>query len=238
MPSHRYGTVVFDCDSTLSAIEGIDELSHAHREEIAQLTDAAMRGDVPLQDVYGKRLALVRPTRDQIRALGAHYVRAMVADARETIAALRAEGIEVRVMSGGIRQAVLPLAEALGVPEVAVAAVDVHFDERGNYAGFDSDSPLARSGGKRTVLERWMPELPRPVMLVGDGVTDLEARPPADTFVAFAGVVTRKAVVEAADAVVRVPSLAPILVLALGDSEPRSAEGRMVFDLGVTLHRI
>jgi phosphoserine phosphatase len=235
MPSHRHESVVFDCDSTLSAIEGIDELAQAHREEISRLTDAAMRGEIPLEDVYGKRLELVRPTRDQVLALGAHYVRAMVADARETIAALVAEGIDVRVMSGGIRQAVLPLAEVLGVPERAVAAVDVFFDDRGRYAGFDSSSPLARSGGKRTVLERWLAELPRPIMLVGDGMTDLEARPPADTFVAFAGVIGRKAVMDAADHVVRVPSLAPVVVLALGDTAPRSAEGRMVFDLGVKL---
>src|SRR5918999_6085058 len=167
MPSSRFGSVIFDCDSTLSAIEGIEELAHAHREEIARLTEAAMRGEIPLEDVYGRRLALVRPTRDQVNALGDRYVRTLVTDARETIAALLSEHIEVRVMSGGIRQAVVTLAMSLGLTERAVAAVDVHFDENGDYAGFDEDSPLARSGGKRIVLERWLPALPRPIMLVG-----------------------------------------------------------------------
>ena len=147
----------------------------------------------------------------------------LVTDARETIAALLAENIEVRVMSGGIRQAVVTLAFALGLTERAVAAVDVHFDANGEYAGFDESSPLTRSGGKRTVLEQWLPELPRPIMLVGDGATDLEARPPADVFVAFAGVVERLVVVEAADEVVRTPSLAPVVVLALGGVAPRDA---------------
>lgn len=237
MPSSRFGSVIFDCDSTLSAIEGIEELSHAHREEIARLTEAAMRGEIPLEDVYGRRLELVRPTREQVGALGERYVRTLVTDARETIAALLAEGIEVRVMSGGIRQAVVTLALALGLTERAVAAVEVHFDENGAYAGFDEASPLARSGGKRTVLERWVPELPRPIMLVGDGVTDLEARPPADTFVAFAGVVERPAVIDAADVVVRTPSLAPIVVLALGGVAPRDPAAREVFELGKTLMR-
>jgi phosphoserine phosphatase len=140
-------------------------------------------------------------------------------------------------MSGGIRQAVVTLALALGLTERAVAAVDVDFTETGEYAGFDAASPLARSGGKRAVLEGWLPELPRPIMLVGDGVTDLEARPPADTFVAFAGVVERPAVIDAADEVVRAPSLAPVLVLALGGVPPRDSVGREVFDLGRSLMR-
>jgi phosphoserine phosphatase len=237
MTSRRYGSVIFDCDSTLSAIEGIEELAHANREEVARLTEAAMRGEIPLEEVYGRRLALVRPTREQVAALGERYVRTLVTDARETIAALLAEHIEVRVMSGGIRQAVVPLALALGLTERAVAAVDVHFDEDGAYTGFDESAPLARSGGKRTVLERWLPELPRPVMLVGDGATDLEARPPADTFVAFAGVVERAVVIEAADEVVRAPSLAPIVVLALGGVTPRDEGARKVFELGKTLMR-
>ena len=42
MPKFR--TVLFDCDSTLSAIEGIDELAVHCRDEVEQLTDAAMRG--------------------------------------------------------------------------------------------------------------------------------------------------------------------------------------------------
>jgi phosphoserine phosphatase len=236
-PTSRYGSVIFDCDSTLSAIEGIDELAHDHREEIARLTEAAMRGDVALEDVYGRRLDLVRPTRAQIDALGERYIQALVADARDTIAALIGEGIEVRVMSGGIRQAVLALAIALGLSEHAVGAVDVYFDASGNYAGFDERSPLARSGGKRTLLERWLPELPRPIMLVGDGATDLEARPPADIFVAFAGVVERQAVIEAADDVVRASSLAPVLVLALGGVAPRDPAARAVFELGRSLMR-
>jgi phosphoserine phosphatase len=231
-PPRRHGSVIFDCDSTLSALEGIEELARAHRDEVARLTEAAMRGEIALEDVYGRRLELVRPTRAQVHALGERYVQTLVSDARETIAALLGEGIEVRIMSGGIRQAVLTLAIALGLTERSVAAVDVYFNANGEYAGFDHTSSLARSGGKRVVLERWLPELPRPVMLVGDGATDLEARPPADTFVAFAGVVERLAVIEAADEVVRTPSLAPILVLALGGIAPRDAAAREVFELG------
>ena len=61
-----FRTVIFDCDSTLSAIEGIEELAVAHREEIARLTDLAMQGAVPLEEVYGRRLDLIRPSRQEV----------------------------------------------------------------------------------------------------------------------------------------------------------------------------
>jgi phosphoserine phosphatase len=226
VPPARFSTVIFDCDSTLSAVEGIDELAGEHRDAIAALTDAAMRGDLPLEAVYGERLALVRPSRDRLAALGRLYVQRLLPDARETVAALRAEGIAVRIVSGGLRPAVLAVARTLDVPDEDVAAVDVFFDASGAYAGWDESSPLAYSGGKRTQLERWNGLLPRPVVIVGDGMTDLEARPPADAFVGFAGVVAREPVLAAADLVIRQPALAGVLPIALGNATPRSAEAR------------
>ena len=41
--------------------------------------------------------------------------------------------------------------------------------------------------------------LPRPVLAVGDGATDLAMRPAVDRFAAFTGFVRRKPVVDAAD---------------------------------------
>lgn len=211
VPSPRFRTVIFDCDSTLSAIEGIDELAAGRREEIAGLTASAMSGALPLESVYGARLALIRPTRAQVASLAGQYVAAAVPGARETVRGLRDGGVEVRILSGGFRQAILPFAEWLGLGAAAVWAVDLRFDPDGAYEGFDESSPLARSGGKRTVIETWRKTLPSPFLMVGDGITDLEARPAVDRFLAFAGVVDRPAVTAAADAVIRGPSLLPVL---------------------------
>jgi phosphoserine phosphatase len=209
----RYRTVLLDCDSTLSAIEGIDELAVQCREEVAALTDAAMRGLIPLEEVYGRRLDLVRPTRSGLDALGREYVARLVPDARETISALHAAGIDVRIISGGLLPAVQAVATALDVPPHRVAAVDIWFDADGDYVGFDDTSPLTTAGGKRLAIEQW--NVDRPAMMVGDGSTDLEARPVVDVFVAFAGVVERAAVVAVADVVIRANSLAPLLPLVL-----------------------
>lgn len=212
MPAFR--TVIFDCDSTLSAIEGIEELAVRHRAEIERLTELAMQGVVPLEEVYGRRLELIRPSRRDVERIARLYVAELVPGAAEVVRGLMAEGIGVYILSGGLRQAVQPLGLHLGVPGAHVAAVDLWFDARGRYAGFDTTSPLARSGGKRQWVEA-RTDLVRPVLLVGDGATDLEAKPAVDRFAAFTGVVRRAPVVASADFVIEGPTLEPVLDLAL-----------------------
>ena len=230
----RFRTVLFDCDSTLSAIEGIDELAVHCRDDVEQLTAAAMRGDILLEEVYGRRLRLVKPTRAAVEALGREYVAQLVPDAVETVAALHAAGVNVRIISGGLLPAVLAVARAVGVDGSHVAAVDITFNSDGSYAGFDSSSPLTMSGGKRAAIERWA--VNRPAMMVGDGTTDLEARPAVDLFVAFAGVVERPNVINAADAVVRTNSLAPVLPLVLQSDELFRTPHYSLYERGVALN--
>jgi phosphoserine phosphatase len=235
LTGRRFGTVVFDCDSTLSAIEGIEELAREHRAEVEALTEDAMRGKVALEQVYGRRLELVKPPRGRVLGLGQRYIETLVPDARETVAALLGEGVHVRVISGGLKPAVMILAQALGVEDSAVDAVDVYFGADGGYSGFDMSSPLAASEGKLKVVESWADRVPRPIMLVGDGATDLEALPAVDAFVAFAGVAFRPAVVEAANAVIRDRSLAPVVPWALGGVRPKSPSAQAVFERGLSI---
>jgi phosphoserine phosphatase len=211
-PVTGFATIVFDCDSTLVRIEGIDELAGPFREQVAALTDAAMRGEVPLEEVYGRRLALIRPTRGQVDAIGRQYVQTLVPDAREVVAALLWLKKDVRILSGGVRPAVDAVATELGIADDHVAAVGLRFGPAGEYEGFEDDSPLAASGGKARVLAGW--DLPRPALLVGDGATDREARPAVDAFAAYMGVEFRPPVAAGADHVLRDPSLAPVLSLA------------------------
>ncbi len=232
-PADGFRSVIFDCDSTLSTIEGIEELAREHRAEVEALTEEAMRGAIPLEQVYGRRLELVRPPRGRVLALGQRYIETLVPDAKETVAALLEEGVHVRVISGGLRPAVVLLARHLGIDEKLVAAVDVFFTDNGSYAGFEQDSPLAAAGGKRRVIESW--DIPRPSLMVGDGATDLEARPAVDAFAAFAGVVYRAPVAANADYVIRERSLAPVLPIALGGRRPVTAAAQAIFDRGVQL---
>jgi len=195
-----YGTIVFDCDSTLSRIEGIEELAREHRAEVEELTRRAMDGEVSLEEVYRRRLEWIRPGRREVEALARRYAEEAVPHAAELVAGLQALGKRVLVVSGGLLPAVLRFARELGVEGAdAVSAVEVFFDESGGYAGFDERSPLARGGGKIVVLEAIAAEPGAgAVAFVGDGITDLEAAGCTARFIAYGGVVRRAKVFEGA----------------------------------------
>lgn len=214
-----YATVVFDCDSTLSRIEGIEELFEPGQDaEVRELTRRAMEGELALEEVYARRLELVRPDRATLARIAARYARNALPNAAELVAALRACGKRVLVVSGGLRPAVEPFARGLGIDEVH--AVDVHFDASGAYDDFDRASPLARSGGKLELLSALAAEPgAAPLVLVGDGATDLEAAPVLARFVAFGGVVRRDAVFAAAHARCDSADLFDLLPLLLTPDE-------------------
>ena len=199
-----FASVILDVDSTLCGIEGIDWLAErrgpAVGVKVTALTDRAMRGEIALDAVYGERLALVRPSRDDVRALGDAYAGALADGAARVVARLIEERRRVVMVSGGIREAILPLARTLGITDADVHAVAVHFDATGDYAGFDTGSPLATAAGKSAVARSM--HLPSRVLAVGDGATDLAMRPAVDAFAAFTGFVTRDPVVGSADFII------------------------------------
>jgi phosphoserine phosphatase len=201
---NRFNSVIFDVDSTLSAVEGIDWLAAQRGPEIeawsAGLTERAMQGEIPIEAVYGERMRIVKPTLFEIEQLGKVYVERMATGAAETIAELRANNVEVIMVSGGLREAILPLAKELGVDQKNVHAVSVFFGQDGTYAGFDDASLLTRQSGKRTIVGQM--DLKGPILAVGDGMTDCEIKAVVQGFAAFVEFTRREAVIERADYVV------------------------------------
>ena len=197
----RFRSVVLDVDSTLCGVEGIDWLAAQRGPEvaagIARLTERAMDGAIPLESVYGERLALIRPTAREIAELARVYAAALAPGAREAIFRMRGEGVAVALVSGGIREAIRPLARELGFSDGSLHAVSLSFDDSGGFADYDRASPLATQHGKKAVIAAL--GLVRPILGVGDGATDVAMRESADAFAAFTGFVRREPVVSAAD---------------------------------------
>jgi phosphoserine phosphatase len=108
--------------------------------------------------------------------------------------------VAVYLISGGFRAMIEPVAERLAIAKERVIANAILFHDDGSYAGFDANEPTSRSGGKATAIARLQAERAlSPLIMIGDGVTDLEARPPADGFIGFGGVVVREKVKAGAD---------------------------------------
>lgn len=220
--SPPFAAVYFDCDSTLSSIEGVDELLQFAdpdlRKNIADLTTQAMNGTLPLAEVYESRLSKLAPHRQQLDAIGEHYVSNLVPDAKATIHALQFLGKGVGIVSGGLLIPVQHIARHLDVPLEHVHAVPVLFHDDGSYRDFDRASPLWQNGGKVPVVQA-APPAHHPMVFVGDGITDLETKQHVGRFIGFGGVVTRDAVQQNADYFVAEPSLAAILPHCLSQEE-------------------
>ena len=210
-----FASVILDADSTLAGIEGVDWLAALRGDEVsrrvASLTSDAMAGRIRLESVYARRLELIAPTEREIGELAGAYLDAVAPDAAEALAELRRAGVALRVASGGVRQALLPLTRALGFDDADVHAVEVRFDRDGDYDGV-IPSPLTTQAGKAQVARALA--LPRRVLAVGDGATDLAMRPEVDAFAAYVGFVRRDAVVERAD--VTVASFRDVAEVVLG----------------------
>jgi phosphoserine phosphatase len=194
--------VCFDVDSTVSPDEGIDVLAREAgvEQQVAALTRQAMGGAVTFQEALRSRLELIQPSPRLIAAcLRAHPPR-LTAGIASLVAALQRRAVPVFLVSGGFEPFVLPLAAMLGIAAERVFANRFVFSAAGQFTGFDPQRPTARSGGKAAVLQGLKhAHAYQPLVMIGDGVTDLEARPPADLFIGFGGVAVRERVQAEAD---------------------------------------
>lgn len=227
-----YDHVIFDFDSTLTEIEGIDMLASKAGvgQQVSRLTNQAMDGKIDLQAVYEKRLSTIRPTRGSIRALKEEYRKHLTEDAEQVIAALHYLQHKVYIVSGGLLDPIIEIGSALGIAKENIRAVDVEYDEfSGDWWLAQTDefnraqsflkpyeTELEKSHGKVGVIGSLLADKVGRSVLIGDGSSDLAASATVDLFVGFTGIVARDRVVNNAPLVLSSRSLAPVIVLAGG----------------------
>lgn len=194
--------VCFDVDSTLIQDEGIDVLAafKGAGEAVSAWTQKAMGGQVLFQDALTARLDIIKPSsKDISRCLEAHPPK-LTENVKALVDALHRRGVHVYLVSGGFRQMINPVAELLNIPTHRIYANTILFHEDGSFKGFDVSEPTSRDGGKPLVIRKLKSEHGyNSVVMIGDGVTDMQAKPPADAFIGFGGVIVRKPVKEGAD---------------------------------------
>jgi len=195
--------VCFDVDSTVIQEEGIDVLaaSLGKGQEVADFTAKAMGGSMKFEDALAARLELMKPSKSSImECLEEHPIR-LSPGVDRLIESLHRHGTDVFFVSGGFRIMIEPIAKELMVAKTNIYANTILFDEAdGNtYKGFDATEPTSADGGKTKALSLIKEKYGYNIMvMVGDGATDAQAKPPADSFIGFGGVVVRDAVKEKA----------------------------------------
>ena len=190
--------IAFDCDSTLSAIEGVDELARLAGpdvfKQVEDLTNQAMNGEIAIEEVFAKRLELIQPTKEQCNQIGQLYIEHIEPTAKETIEQLKKDGWECIIISGGFAPCIEPFATHLGIERIE--AVPLIFTKNNEYESFDSNYPTTRNGGKPDVIKQLIAEKsPDQLVMVGDGVSDLETQHVVNQFIAYAGYTPREKVI-------------------------------------------
>lgn len=194
--------IIFDCDSTLSSIEGIDELARAKGpdifSEVEALTNAAMNGEVPLDQVFARRLEIIRPDLATCASVEQLYIDTVEPTAVATLNTLREQGWTVAILSGGFKRLIEPLAAFLEIDRIE--AVPLNLDENGFYISFDNSYPTTYNGGKPEIIRQLKSEFsPEKIVMVGDGVSDLETQSEVDCFIGYGGYTPREKVKAGAD---------------------------------------
>lgn len=199
---YRADAVCFDVDSTVIAEEGIDVLADylGLGEAVAKITSEAMNGGLPFQDALRQRLDLLRPSKQSILQCLDEQPLQLTEGVESLIQALHDKRVDVWLVSGGFRSMISPIADQLNIPPTNIVANTLLFNEDGTYHSFDSTEPTSADMGKPKALRQIQAAKGyQTIVMIGDGATDAQAKPPAATFIGFGGVVQRPAVQAKAD---------------------------------------
>ena len=165
--------IVFDMDSTLIQVEVIDELAKAAGvgEQVAAITEAAMRGELDFQQSFRRRLSLLRGLDQSVLTRIAAEL-PVTEGAERLISTLKRLGYRVGILSGGFNYFARELQRRLGLDCVYANELEI---EDGRLTG-EVKGRIVDGARKAELLQ----EMARregialeQVIAVGDGANDL-----------------------------------------------------------------
>lgn len=214
--------IVFDVDSTLIQGEVIEMLADraGAREQVAAITEAAMRGELDFAESLHARVATLAGLPESVLEEVAEEL-VLTPGARTTIRTLRRLGYSCGVVSGGFRQVIDPLAHELALDYVAANVLEISDGKlTGRVIGEIVDRP-----GKAKALRDFADQAGVPLaqtVAVGDGANDIDMLSAAGLGVAFNA---KPALREVADASLSHPYLDAVLfILGITRAEIEAAD--------------
>ncbi len=181
-----FRVLVMDMDSTLITIECIDEIADLHglKAEVAQITEAAMRGELDFRASLTRRVALLKGLdASALHQVFDHRLR-LSPGAQELLSACKAAGIRTVLVSGGFTYFTDRLQQELPI-DLSRANVLEIIDGKltGVVIGDIIDAHI-----KRQTVETECAALQVPTsaaIVIGDGANDLEMMSVAGLSVAY-----------------------------------------------------
>lgn len=196
--------LIMDVDSTLIQQEVIELLAAyaGKREEVAAVTEAAMRGELDFaQSLHARVAVLAGLPADVVDSVRAEVK--LSEGAAELVAAFKAAGHAVAVVSGGFNQILQPIAEDLGLDYWIANELEI---VDGALTGKVLGAVIDRAA-KEKYLREWAAAEGIPLehtIAVGDGANDLDMLSAAGIGVAFNA---KPAVRAVADSAINMPYL-------------------------------
>jgi phosphoserine phosphatase len=178
--------LVMDMDSTLITIECIDEIADMQglKPQVAQITEAAMRGEIEFRESLTRRVALLKGL--DASALQRVYDERLRLSpgAEKMLAAVKAAGLKTLLVSGGFTFFTDRIKSRLGLDYTHSNLLEI---ADGKLTGRVSGGIVDADEKKRTI-ERVCAELgisPAQAIVMGDGANDLAMMGIAGLSVAF-----------------------------------------------------
>lgn len=229
--------IVFDCEGTLTTLEGINFLAKNNGvgDLIHALTTETMATAGLNPAFYQQRLDLVLPRREQVYALGHQYFAHQSTHTAEVIQLLQRLNKTIYLLSAGINPAVKMFGELLQIPAENVYAVDLRFDQQGNFLRYDESSPLVENHGKQSIIKS-LKEKHEHIIQIGNGLTDLAARDLVTRFIGYASANKTSPIADRCEFYIKTPSLAAMLPLVLTTEEQASLnpQEQLLFNQGLS----
>ena len=178
--------LVMDMDSTLITIECIDEIADIHglKNEVAAITESAMRGELDFRESLTQRVALLKGL--EASALQQVFDERLLLSlgANELLAGAQAAGLKTVLVSGGFTFFTDRLRQQLTFDLARANELEIKDDKlTGRVIG-----PIIDASEKRHTVEIQAQALGVPTsaaIVMGDGANDLEMMSVAGLSVAF-----------------------------------------------------
>jgi D-3-phosphoglycerate dehydrogenase len=200
---------IIDFDSTITKVEGLDQLAAIALEhtpngdkivqQIKDLTDAGMNGELSLSESLSKRMSLLNANKKHVSAL-VEFLLDNISESFERNKNFLSEySDQILVVSSGFKDFIIPIIEHLGLKPENVYANTFVYADNGDIIGVDNANVLSQTGGKINLVKSL--NLDGHVSVIGDGFTDYEIKKNglADRFYAFIENVERQKVIDVAD---------------------------------------
>jgi phosphoserine phosphatase len=182
----EFGLVAMDMDSTLLAIESIDEIADMQgiKAQVAEITQRTMRGEIVFAESLRQRTALLKDLdQDALQYVYDHRVR-LSPGAEKMLQRMKSAGLKTMVISGGFTFFTERIKSRLSLDYAAANTLDIQDGKlTGKVLG-----EIIGAHGKAEVLNKVREELGlkrEQLIAIGDGANDLGMMEAAGVSIAY-----------------------------------------------------